>query len=209
MAVTSLGPSTLRVTVGPVGLSVPDDGIGLLELPRDADGVVRRIPAELKAVEGDFSGFAAVLVARTGRIMPKEIRLAPAWHPESIPTYALIDVLRCAQTAPEGLRAVFAGKVLLVGTTLPEEDRRLAPSRFIASPPSIRVLFGPRLRELRATPSGLDRMTALKDDPTRKPQHAEQADKNHSPKSSATDRQLHVDSILKEPEQSDPRDAHR
>jgi class 3 adenylate cyclase len=57
--------------------------------------------------------------------MPRQVLLAPSRHLERIPTYALIDVFRCANAAPDALRAALADKIVLVGSTLPEEDRKV------------------------------------------------------------------------------------
>ena len=76
---------------------------------------------------------------------------------ETIPTYALIDILRCAGSAKE-LREAFAGKTVLIGSTLPEEDRHLAPSRFISPPAApataTDVATGCRLGHLGASDPG-------------------------------------------------------
>jgi adenylate cyclase len=129
-----LGRSARATPAIPILLAVPDDAVAFLELPRDPDGVTRRVPAAYPTVEGErVPTLAARLVERAGGTMPGPIRLTPAWHLETLPTYALIDVLRCAES-PAEMVAAFAGKVILVGSTLPEEDRRLSPSRFIAPP---------------------------------------------------------------------------
>ena len=64
--------------------------------------------------------------------MPPVVRLAPAAPLEAIPTYRLIDVIRCADK--NALREVFAGKIVLVGTNLAEEDRKRTPDRFMPEP---------------------------------------------------------------------------
>ena len=129
-----IGRSARMSPVLPILLSVPENSVAFLELPRDPDGVTRQMPAELPTVSGErVPTLAARLVERAGGLMPDLIRLAPAWHLETMPAYGLVDVLRCAENV-EVLRAAFADKVVLVGTTLPEEDRRLAPSRFIPAP---------------------------------------------------------------------------
>jgi hypothetical protein len=61
-----------------------------------------------------------------------EIPLAPRRPLESLPTYALIDVLDCAERDAAGLRRVFDGKTVLVGTTLADEDRKLTSDRFLS-----------------------------------------------------------------------------
>jgi adenylate cyclase len=63
--------------------------------------------------------------------MPGEIVLAPRHHLEKIPTYALIDVLKCSKAAPEVLKQVFRNRIVLIGSTLPEEDRKISSGRFL------------------------------------------------------------------------------
>ena len=55
-----------------------------------------------------------------------------------MPTYSLIDVIRCAKDEPSALAAVISGKVVYIGTTLPAEDRKISSARFIspAAPPT-------------------------------------------------------------------------
>jgi adenylate cyclase len=62
------------------------------------------------------------------------VLLAPRRHLEAIPTYAVIDALRCAKRSPATLARVVGGKVVLVGGTLPEEDRRAASGSLLAPP---------------------------------------------------------------------------
>lgn len=133
-----LGRSARRAPVTPVRLQVRDDAVGFLELPRDEDGVNRRVPASLTTSDGEMvPSFVSLMVARAGGAMSGEVLIAPSRHLETFPTYALVDVLRCADRDPSRLRAAFAGRAVLVGSTLPEEDRRLPPSRFIPPAPSV------------------------------------------------------------------------
>ncbi|HWB51477.1 MAG TPA: adenylate/guanylate cyclase domain-containing protein [Stellaceae bacterium] len=113
--------------------------VAYVELDPDADGVQRRVQASLRTSEGDaLPSIAATLLARAGRAaMPAEVLLAPARPLEAIPSYRLIDVLRCLDRDPDALRAAFAGKVVLIGTTLPDEDRKRTPDRFMS--PSVPV----------------------------------------------------------------------
>ena len=61
-----------------------------------------------------------------------EIILAPRAHPEdAIPTYALVDVLKCAASDPETMKATFGNRLVFVGSTLPEEDRIVSSARFM------------------------------------------------------------------------------
>ena len=100
-----------------------------------ADEVYRTVWTVRKADDGnDYISLSAAALLRAGaKEMPREVVLAPPGHPESIvPTYRLIDILKCAQSDPEALRKTFEGRVVFVGTTLPEEDRKTASARFIA-----------------------------------------------------------------------------
>lgn len=129
---TVLGRSLRIEPVAPFRLQVPDDAIGLLELPREEDGVTRRVPASVTTHEqGAMATLPAVMLQRIGLSMPDMVLLGPTEHLEAIPSYSLIDVLRCARTSMSELRRAFGGKLVIVGTTLPEEDRRIPPSRFI------------------------------------------------------------------------------
>lgn len=112
-----------------------DEALGLIDLTADSDGSYRRVYREY-ATEGNgaLTGFAAALLRQAkGPSMPPEIVLAPRRHLERIPTYALIDVLRCASRAPESLQKAFAGRVVLIGGSLAEEDRRLSSGRLLSS----------------------------------------------------------------------------
>ncbi|HEV8672438.1 MAG TPA: adenylate/guanylate cyclase domain-containing protein [Methylomirabilota bacterium] len=110
--------------------------LGLAELPADPDGRHRHVRAGYDvAGTGPLPSLAAALLQRAGAApMPTHVLVAPRRHLEALPTYALIDVLRCAADAPATLARAFGGKAVLVGTTLPEEDRRVSSSRFLPSP---------------------------------------------------------------------------
>ena len=130
------------------------DAIALLEVFPDEDGVYRRIRTRFVTRGG------AVLPSLVGAALgradvespPPEILVTEFQHPETIPTYALIDVIRCAQTNPEALAEAFRNRVVFVGSTLPEEDRKKPPSRFIPSPKTeVPVDEGCGLRRLAAS----------------------------------------------------------
>lgn len=133
-----LGRSVQRLPVPPIAVAVPDDAIAYLELPQDVDGVSRHVPAAYRVLGGGLDPTAPTMSARmlalAGRKMPADILIAPAWHLETLPTYSLIDVLRCAEQEPERLRQAFADRLVLVGTTFPDEDRRIPPSRLVTPP---------------------------------------------------------------------------
>src|SRR5260370_5602910 len=66
--------------------------------------------------------------------MPDPVLLAPAAALETIPAYRLVDVLRCLDQQPAAVPEAFSGKVVLVGSNLPEEDRKRTPDRFMPQP---------------------------------------------------------------------------
>ena len=108
--------------------------MGLVELTPDADGVFRRVQRDIAQVDGASLGLAAAAFeAATQQPFPSEILLAPPERLELyVPTYSLIDVLRCARQGPQHLAAAVKDRILFVGTTLPEEDRKEMPDRFLA-----------------------------------------------------------------------------
>ena len=77
--------------------------------------------------------------------------LAPRRHLEAIPTYAVIDVLRCAKRSPAALARVVGGKVVLVGGTLPEEDRKAASGRLLVPPADAPAIDACGLKRLGAS----------------------------------------------------------
>lgn len=90
--------------------------LGLLDVTPDSDGRLRHIHAHYHTSNGTAPGLAQALLRRAGvASMPPVVVLAPWRHPETqIPTYARIDVLRCAHAAPQSLRSAFAEKIGLV-----------------------------------------------------------------------------------------------
>src|SRR5262249_31442169 len=133
-----------RLVLGRTGATLPalpflaalrNDGaaLGTSEITPDADGRFRHVRAHHDALcGGAFARLAGTLLVRAkAPPMPDEVLLAPRRHLERIPTYAVIDVLRCAKQAPDTLVRAFAGKIVLVGGTLVEEDRRVSSSRFL------------------------------------------------------------------------------
>lgn len=111
-----------------------DEGaLGTVEIIADGDGRHRRVRAGHETVrDGALVGLADALLRRANAPpIPGEVLLAPRRHLERIPAYAVIDVLRCAKQAPDALARAFAGKIVLVGGTLVEEDRRISSGRFL------------------------------------------------------------------------------
>lgn len=118
--------------------------IAYAELAPDADGVVRQMTPRVETGIGQSRPtFAAALLDRAkGPEIPPGLRLAPRAPLESIPAYRLIDVLRCLEADRNAIRQAFAGKVVLIGTNLPEEDRKSSPDRFMRRPASRAVEAG-------------------------------------------------------------------
>jgi adenylate cyclase len=107
--------------------------VAFVELVPDGDGVQRRVGASLAAGEGhSLPTLSAALLARAqAPAMPDSVLLAPAAPLEAIPTYRLIDVLRCLDRQPAVVTEALSGKIVLIGTNLPEEDRKRTPDRFM------------------------------------------------------------------------------
>jgi adenylate cyclase len=117
-------------------LDADDHALGLAELPADSDGVHRRVPRAHRTEGEDVPTLVAAVLARGGTTaMPGTVLLTPAQHPEAVPTYALATVLRCARESPETLARALAGRIVLIGSTLPDEDRKLSSARFLRPVP--------------------------------------------------------------------------
>jgi class 3 adenylate cyclase len=109
--------------------------IGYAELTPDSDGVYRRMMRRVETVdEGTLPTFAAALLDRAKAPMPERLLLAPRAPLEEMPAYRLIDVLHCLDGDRGAIRRAFAGKIVLIGTNLPEEDRKRTPDRFMRPP---------------------------------------------------------------------------
>ncbi len=110
--------------------------IAYSELVPSEDGVQRWIYSSYATADGTR---LPTLAARLSEIAggPANVPpflLAPRSPLESIPTYAMADVLDCIKSNPEGARTAFADKVVLIGSNLAEEDRKRAPDRFLKWP---------------------------------------------------------------------------
>ena len=110
--------------------------VGFSELTADSDGVIRHIRPTLPLAGGERAlTLAAALARRAGAAnLPAEAWLVPPAALETLPSFALVDVLRCAARDPAKLASVFAGRIVLVGSTLPEEDRKRAPDHLLTPP---------------------------------------------------------------------------
>lgn len=140
-----VGRSAATLPAPPVlgALRNDSDSLGLLEIDADDDRVYRRIANRFVTRRGDvIATLAASTLGRAGLDMDEEVLLAPRAHLEDIPGYALIDVLRCARSAPGALSAAFADRMVFVGPVLPEEDRKLSPGRFLSPNKTARNVGG-------------------------------------------------------------------
>ena len=137
-----------------------EENLSPLNLLLDADEVVRRYPVRFAMSDGSMVPSFAVALA--GRVRPgssigrgddfliRFLRGAP-----SIPTYGLADIYACAGKGGEDfLRRHFAGKVVIVGTALDIEDRRIAATRFVPGNGAFRYAA-------RCTPPGAGKSGAL------------------------------------------------
>jgi adenylate cyclase len=128
--------------------------LGGAEILSDPDGRYRHVRARYEAFGGGtFAGLASALLIRAkAPPLPDELLLAPRRHLERIPAYAVVDVLRCAKQAPDVLARAFAGKIVLVGGTLAEEDRKVSSGQFLTpSRVDSRLLHPCGLRRLGAS----------------------------------------------------------
>jgi class 3 adenylate cyclase/CHASE2 domain-containing sensor protein len=129
--------------------------LGMLELTPDRDGVIREFPLIHDAADGEApKSLSARALERAGMTAPSaSIIPAPRRHPEALATFAMVDVLRCIKTAPEALKAVFKGRMVFIGSVLPDEDRRLGAARYLAPETMARAsaAAGCDLRRLNAS----------------------------------------------------------
>jgi adenylate cyclase len=117
-------------------LRFDEEALGVAEIAADPDGGYRRIRRSHETeADGPQASLASALLRRAAASpMPDAVVLAPHHHLERIPTYALADVHRCASQGPDALARAFAGRIVLVGTTLPDEDRKRSSARFLPPP---------------------------------------------------------------------------
>jgi adenylate cyclase len=130
-----LGRSAGKLPARPflAALRMNPGNLGMLELHADADGIYRSGKMHATDDMGASSAtLSAAALTQAGLAPPATaVRLAPYTPLDSLPTYSLIDVLQCARTDPASLRKAFAGRMVFVGTTLAEEDRKISSDRFL------------------------------------------------------------------------------
>ena len=135
------------------------DTVRAVNLLEDSDGVVRKLPLFLDLRSPDDPAkepsFALELAARALHVKPAReadgtVRLGEArvrtadanalgvnfdTRPGAVPTYSFVDMVACAEAGKAAyFREHFAGRIVLIGTTLDVEDRKLTSERFATHP---------------------------------------------------------------------------
>ena len=116
-----------------------------VNLVEDPDGVLRRVPLTLIGQGGAPEwGFAAELARRAGAGAGTGTGSLLVNHPTkagALPAYSLADLHACAEAAgdPGYFAQHFRGKVVLVGTALDVEDRKLSSNRWVTKPEGLNL----------------------------------------------------------------------
>jgi len=123
-----------------------------LNVHTDADDVIRRVPMSFEVDGAKLPSMAAELVgraieptsnavfARLPRQTPDMLTLNFAGGADDIPTYSLADLYACAAKADKDFfKRNFAGKIVLIGTLLDVEDRKITSKRFSTAPEGARA----------------------------------------------------------------------
>ena len=110
--------------------------LGMLELIPGRDGVIREFPLRFDEAGGEgLQSLAARALELSGLAhLPRSVIPAPRHHGEALQAFALVDLLRCIDTAPDALAEIFKGRLVFVGSVLANEDRRLGAGRYLAPP---------------------------------------------------------------------------
>ncbi|HEX4826662.1 MAG TPA: adenylate/guanylate cyclase domain-containing protein [Xanthobacteraceae bacterium] len=123
-----------------------------LNVHTDPDGVIRRVPMSFDVGGGQVPSMAAELVARGIEPMPDPVfaRL-PRQTPDvltlnfqggadDIPTYSFADLYACvSKDDKDFFKRNFGGKIVLIGTVLDVEDRKITSKRFATAPEGARA----------------------------------------------------------------------
>lgn len=120
---------------GPIVALLGDQRLGLINIPRDFDGVARRFPTRPREVQGN--GYPPLTVAVLGgQDFPEEVLIDYAGPPgETFPSVSMAEVLSAAARGDKAqLRQWFDGKTVLVGSTANlDQDFVETPFRLINS----------------------------------------------------------------------------
>ncbi len=137
-ATTTVAQPFVAAVFDPVRDAGRDEPLAIAysELVPSEDGVQRWIYSHYDAADGvrlpTLAARLSEIAGGPGNASP--FLLEPTAPLESVPTYAIADVLGCIQSNPAAVRAAFADKVVLIGSNLAEEDRKRAPDRFLKWP---------------------------------------------------------------------------
>jgi serine phosphatase RsbU (regulator of sigma subunit)/CHASE2 domain-containing sensor protein len=124
--------------------------IRALNVYNDPDGVIRRMPLVFMVDGEPVPSMAAELAARASGApasakvanagaVADTITLNFAAGAQDIPTFSLADLRACAEKDDKDFfRRHFDGKVVLVGTVLDVEDRKITSTRFATAPEGAR-----------------------------------------------------------------------
>ncbi len=121
-----------------------------LNVHSDPDDVIRRVPMSFEVDGESVPSMAAELVARTSaptsdaarppRQTPGMLTLNFEGGADDIPTYSLADLYACASKGDkEFFQRHFGGKIVLIGTVLDLEDRKITSKRFATAPEGARA----------------------------------------------------------------------
>jgi CHASE2 domain-containing sensor protein len=126
--------------------------IRALNVETDSDGVIRRVPLRFDVDGEKLPSMASELVARRiGATSEGGVSRLPQPAPDmiilnfqggadDIPTYSLADLYACASKDDKDFfKRRFSGKVVLIGTVLDLEDRKLTSKRFATEPEGARA----------------------------------------------------------------------
>jgi len=112
----------------------------------DPDGVIRRMPLVFMVDDASVPSMAAELAARasgapasakvaTAGAVADTITLNFAGGADDIPTFSLADLRACVEKDDKDFfRRHFDGKIVLIGTVLDVEDRKITSKRFATAP---------------------------------------------------------------------------
>ena len=159
LVVLARSSSTLPVRNYLAALRFDETALGLAELAPDSDGIHRRIRLRRTDASGAvIPSLVGAALRRGGVVRPEHSVIpAPTHHEEDLPTYSLVDVLRCATSDPATLNRAFAGTLVFVGTTLAEEDRKRTSARFLSRRLRVdRPAGGCELPSRHASPPGAE-----------------------------------------------------
>jgi serine phosphatase RsbU (regulator of sigma subunit) len=124
--------------------------IRALNVYNDTDGVVRRVPLAFMVDGAPVPSMAAELAARGGAPASAKLKTAGAvadtitlnfaGGADDIPTFSLADLRACVEKGDKDFfRRHFDGKVVLFGTLLDVEDRKITSKRLATAPEGARA----------------------------------------------------------------------